>query len=76
MFPLWISDLERVFPFLEDQAVPMQRFGQFLWPGVDESVCQVSAGTSRHLVQFPCHQELTGNEVETIIARVRAVVSS
>jgi hypothetical protein len=76
MFPLWIDDLPKIFPLLEDLAVPMQRFGQFLWPGVDRSTCPVSAGLSRHVVQFPCHQELTDNEVEIITSRVKNVLRS
>ena len=70
MFPLWIDNLDEVFPRLEDEAVPMQRFGQFLWSGVDNTVCEHSVALSKHLVQFPCHQELTSEEIDWIIATV------
>lgn len=70
MFPLWIERLDEVFPRLEDRAVPMQRFGQFLWAGVDESVCAQSIAFSKHLVQLPCHQELSDRELDWIIATV------
>ena len=42
MFPLWIGHLSEVFATLEDHAVAMQRFGQFLWPAMDEMTCAVS----------------------------------
>ena len=53
MFPLWVDDLVRVFPKLEDQAIPMQRFGQFLEPEVDEAACPASVAFSRHLGNYP-----------------------
>ena len=76
MFPLWIDDLDRLFRNLEDRAVPMHRFGQFPWPGVDESVCRVSRELSRRSIQLPCHQELTDGEVQEMIGRVHAVVAA
>jgi hypothetical protein len=76
MFPLWVNDLQHAFPVLEDAAVPMQRFGQFLWPGVDAAVCKVTAGLSRHVVQLACHQELDAEEIESIIARVRGAIAT
>ena len=71
MFPLWVDKLDDVFSRLEDDAVPMQRFGQFLAPGIDESACEVSAQLSHHGLQLPCHQELTDDELASIIDRVR-----
>lgn len=76
MFPVWVDRLDEIFPKLEDLAVPMQRFGQFLWSGVDSSTCPVSASLSKHLVQFPCHQELTDDEIEWLIAQVNATVAA
>ncbi len=76
MFPLQVDALSDVFPMLEDQAVPMQRFGQFLWPGVDESVCETSAAFSHHLLQLPCHQELSAAELDWIIGTVAECLSS
>lgn len=75
LFPLWVDDLPDVFPDLEDMAVPMQRFGQFLWPGVDREVCPVSVALSRHLVQFSCHQEVTPEELDSVIERARSIIA-
>ncbi len=74
MLPIWIDDLDRVFPRLEDEAVPMQRFGQFLAPGIDESVCEVSARRSHHSLQLPCHQALSETDLALIIDRVRRAI--
>ncbi len=74
MFPIWIDKLDRIFPRLEDDAVPMQRFGQFLAPGIDESVCEVSARLSHHALQLPCHQALSEDELASIVDRVRRAV--
>ena len=75
MFPLWVDHLADIFADLEDRAVPMQRFGQFLWPDMDENVCAVTRQHSRHSVQLSCHQELEDDEVAAIIARVRTIVA-
>jgi dTDP-4-amino-4,6-dideoxygalactose transaminase len=73
---MWLDDMNRVFPKLEDLAVPMHRFGQFLAPDMDESVCPVAAAHSHHGVQFACHQDLTVGEIDTIVARVRHAMSA
>lgn len=74
--PFWIDDLGRMFPRLEDMAVPMHRFGQFLYSGLAEGLCPLSESWSHHLVQFPCHQDLSPDDVKQIAARVRSVLFS
>jgi hypothetical protein len=76
MFPVYIDELPRVFPKLEDAALPMQRFGQFLWPGVDQSVCPISAKLSHFLMQLPCHQDLDSTDIQDICTRISKAVSS
>jgi dTDP-4-amino-4,6-dideoxygalactose transaminase len=74
MFPLWIDHLDDVFADLEDRAIPMQRFGQFLWPDMDEGFCAITRRLSRDSIQLPCHQDLTEDEIGTLVGRVRAIV--
>jgi perosamine synthetase len=74
MFPLWLDRLPEIFDRLEDDAVPMARFGQFPWHGLAPGTCPVSTQLSRHAVQFPCHQELTDHEMQSIIDRVGRIV--
>lgn len=71
VFPLLVDAPERVFPTLKQQGVPILRFGEYLWRGVDASVCPVAAEFSRRLLQFPCHQELRQTELAWMITRVR-----
>ena len=74
MAPFWVDRLEEIFPSLEDAALPMQRYGQFLWDGVDETVCPVSVDMSRHLIQLACHQDLTDAELRRIAGAFREIV--
>jgi dTDP-4-amino-4,6-dideoxygalactose transaminase len=76
MFPLYVNNLKHKFQRLEDLAVPMQRFGQFLWRGVSDDTCPNSLDFSCNVVQFPCHQELTDAEIESIILRVLQVLEA
>lgn len=75
MFPLWIDRLSDVFATLEDRAVAMQRFGQFLWPAMDQLTCAVSSQYSRHLIQLPCHQALTEDDITVLVDRVRSIAA-
>jgi dTDP-4-amino-4,6-dideoxygalactose transaminase len=75
VFPLLVDEPERVFPFLKRRGVPIIRFGEFLWSGVDDTTCSVAADYSRRLFQFPCHQELQDSELAWILDEVRSVLS-
>jgi dTDP-4-amino-4,6-dideoxygalactose transaminase len=74
VFPLFVDDPVPVFAELRRQSVPMLRFGEWLWAGVDESVCPTSIALSRHLAQFPCHQGLKTTEVDWLVATIRATL--
>lgn len=75
VFPLLLDEPENAFHALKMAAVPVIRFGEFLWPGVDAGVCPVSVDLSRRVLQFPCHQELREAELEWMIAQIRAVLA-
>ncbi len=70
MVPLRIADLRRLFAILEDRAIPMQRFGQFLFPGLDEAFCPVSSDLSHHGLQLPCHQSLQEEEIQWMVEQL------
>jgi dTDP-4-amino-4,6-dideoxygalactose transaminase len=74
VFPLVVDAPERVFPALKKAGVPVIRFGEFLWEGMDPEVCPVSADLSRRVFQLPCHQELTEAEIEWMLGAVRSAV--
>jgi hypothetical protein len=53
------------------EGVPIIRFGEFLWPGVDASVCAASVDLSRRIMSFSCHQELKEGEVDWMISKIK-----
>ncbi len=72
LFPLVVDNADTLFEKLHHAGVPMTRFAQTLWPGVDERVCANSAYLSCHVLAFPCHQELDAEELAWITATIRA----
>jgi len=74
MFPLVADDPKRLFDAVCAAAVPVTRFGYPLWPGVDESVCASSSMLSRHVLAFPCHQELRDEELDWMIATLQTIL--
>ena len=73
MVPLRIPALRGLFAALEDRAVPMQRFGQFLSTELDEEFCPVSTDLSFHGLQIPCHQSLRPEEIDWMTGQLREV---
>ena len=64
LFPLLVDDAEAVFTRVRQLGVPVVRFAETLWPGVDAGRCPHSARLSRHVLAFPCHQELSEAEFD------------
>jgi dTDP-4-amino-4,6-dideoxygalactose transaminase len=74
VYPLVADDPERLYGRVQATGVPVTRFGRPLWDGVDEQVCGHSTWLSRHVLSFPCHQELRDDELAWLIdAIVKAV---
>ncbi|GGF10740.1 perosamine synthetase [Aliidongia dinghuensis] len=76
MAPVWVDDLDRWHPRWLERRLPMQRFAEFLWPDLPADTCPVARDLSRHLVQFPCHQDLEPAEIRSIIETIRTDLSS
>lgn len=74
MFPLWVEQPQAVFARLLAAGVPVTRFAQSLWPGVDEQVCANSVALSRQVLAFPCHQALRPDEVTWLGTAIAAAV--
>lgn len=74
VFPMLVDDPDTCFPILKHAGVPVIRFAEFLWDGLDESVCPVSVDLSRRVMQFPCHQELRETEIDWMIERIRTIL--
>jgi perosamine synthetase len=74
VFPLVMNDPERAFGRLKRAGVPIIRFGEFLWEGMSADTCEVSNELSRRVFQFPCHQELSSDELNWLADTVRHAV--
>jgi dTDP-4-amino-4,6-dideoxygalactose transaminase len=76
VFPLVVEDTKRVFKVLKCDGVPIIRFGEYLWEGVDASVCAASVELSQGVLQFPCHQELRPEEIDWMIAKIKGALQT
>jgi perosamine synthetase len=76
VFPLIVDVPEQVFPLMKQAGVPITRFGEFLWAGVDDNVCPVSVDLSRRVMQFPVHQELLDNEITWMVEKIKTALLS
>lgn len=73
-FPLLVEDPEPVFEALHAAGVPVVRFAQQRWPGMDPAAFPDSAALARQVLAFPCHQELRPDELAWMAGQVRAAV--
>ena len=67
VYPLVYENPEKHFVNLKNKGVPIIRFGEFLWEGIDKTVCENSVNLSKCVFQFPCHQELNKKELDWMI---------
>ncbi|WP_229507806.1 hypothetical protein [Massilia sp. Dwa41.01b] len=74
VFPLLVDDPEALFARLKALGVPLTRFGQPQWAGVDATTCANSAMLARPVLALPCHQELRPGEIDWLAARLREAV--
>lgn len=72
VYPLYFEHPERHFRTLKELGVPIWRFGEFLDPLVSSQEFPHSKDLSRHVFQFPCHQELLNRELDWMIQHVKA----
>lgn len=74
VFPLLVDAPEARFAPLKAAGVPIIRFGEYLWEGLEPGTCPVTEALSRRVFQFPCHQELRPDEVKWLATTVRDVL--
>ncbi len=75
LFPLVVDDAEGAFARIRQRGLPVVRFAETLWPGVDADRCPDSAYLSRHVLAFPCHQELSEQEFDWMRAGLAEVLA-
>lgn len=74
LFPLVAQDPDGLARRLQQEGVPLTRFGYPLWEGMDPASCPDAAWLSRHVLGLPCHQELRADEVAWLSGAVRRAV--
>jgi perosamine synthetase len=74
VFPIIADNPKPIFAALKLQGVPIVRFGEFLWPGVDATVCVTSVDLSERVMSFCCHQELRDEELDWMITKIKDAV--
>jgi dTDP-4-amino-4,6-dideoxygalactose transaminase len=75
VFPLLVDEPQELFRTLKLEGVPIIRFGEYLWSGVDASVCPASVDLSRRVMAFSCHQELRGSELDWMITKIKQALT-
>lgn len=76
VYPMVADNLPEIFPRLKHAGVPIIRFAEYLWDGVDGTICPNSVELSRHCLQLPCHQELRPEELDWMIEKFRSITLS
>ncbi|MDB5936855.1 MAG: hypothetical protein JWQ01_4199 [Massilia sp.] len=76
VFPLLTENPQPVFNTLKSQGVPIIRFGEYLWPGVDATVCANSVDLSKRVMSFSCHQELREQELDWMIVQIKEALQA
>ena len=69
IFPLWVERPERVFCRLKEDAVPLFRWER-LWDDNAARTDPLAARYATEIFQFPCHQELTDDDLSWMIERI------
>ena len=69
MVPFLLTEPKRTFPALKYAGVPMYR-----WEDVGESDCPIAKEYRETLIQLPCHETLTAEELDFIRVTVTKVL--
>lgn len=73
VFPLYVDNPGELFPELKWAGIPIWRFGEYLDPSITKEVCSNSVKLSKHVFQFPCHQNLTVEEIDWMIGQIKHI---
>ena len=76
LFPLLVDDAEAAFARIRQAGLPVVRFAETLWEGVDAARCPDSVYLSRHVLAFPCHQELSEAEFGWLLTQLTEALTA
>ncbi len=75
VFPLIVDCPDPGFYKLRSAGVPLMRW-EFQWDGVNMKTCEVSHRYSRQLIQVPCHQSLSQEEMSWMVEKIKDTFSA
>ena len=67
VYPFVLNKAE-YFDLIRNMAIPLYR-----WEEICPSECTVSAAYRSRLIQLPCHQDLTANDIKRLISRLKTI---
>lgn len=70
VFPLWVRTPDPGYLEMRHLGVPVSRWDR-LWPGVPALQGDAGVPWSHHVLQLACHQDLSDQELDAIVAQVR-----
>ncbi len=73
VFPLWVDEPDGPYYALKASGVPVFRWDR-LWAGTPFIPGDEGYSWSRHVLQFPCHQELSTADLDWLVGKVRDVL--
>ncbi len=74
LFPLYVKNPQQAFDTLKRQGVPIWRFGEHLDPRITIDEYPDSIKLSKHVLQFPCHQELSTAEIDWMLTLIKQAI--
>lgn len=74
VFPLWVDHPDPGYVELRRLGLPVSRWDR-LWPEVSEIAGDHGQAWSHHILQLACHQDLSLDELQRMVALVKSVYS-
>lgn len=75
VLPIWIDNPDDRYYALKHEGIPVFRW-DWLWTGTPVIPGDHGRRWSRHIFQFPCHQDLTAGDIDLLAERIRAVFAA
>jgi dTDP-4-amino-4,6-dideoxygalactose transaminase/glycosyltransferase involved in cell wall biosynthesis len=73
VFPLWVDEPDGAYYAFKATGVPVFRWDR-LWAGTPFLPGDEGYSWSRHILQFPCHQELSTADLDWLVGKIRDVL--
>jgi dTDP-4-amino-4,6-dideoxygalactose transaminase/glycosyltransferase involved in cell wall biosynthesis len=75
VFPLWVDEPDAPYYALKAAGVPVFRWDR-LWPGTPFLPADEGYAWSRHILQLPCHQDLSPADLDWLVGKVEEALGT